>query len=269
MPTKPRPPFAALCATLVLLLAAGPAPAQDGEVDGKIDVPLPRERPEAAPGEDAGGPVETDEDDATHDADDDTVADDTPPAPPRVYQAACPAVLRNLVEAETLPPIEMAGCGERDPLAVTALTPPGARIAFSETVTTNCRMATEMAAWAEAVDAYARAVLDTSLDTLVIAPGYVCRDVAGGEDAPRLSEHGFANAVDISALVFADGTRISVLDDWDDADAPAGRLLRHAHAAACARFTTVLGPDADPTHEDHFHFDLGCHGQSCTARICE
>jgi hypothetical protein len=83
------------------------------------------------------------------------------------------------------------------------------------------------------------------------------------------SEHGFANAVDVTGFTLADGRTIAVEGDWLPATAPEGRLLRLAHDAACAGFTTVLGPEANAEHRDHLHLDLGCHGASCTARICE
>jgi hypothetical protein len=33
-------------------------------------------------------------------------------------------------------------------------------------------------------------------------------------------------------------------------------FLRAAHAAACQRFGTVLGPEANTTHKNHFHLDM-------------
>lgn len=56
---------------------------------------------------------------------------------------------------------------------------------------------------------------------------------------------------------------------WTDPLSPAGRFLRYAHGAACASFTTTLGPEANALHADHIHVDLGCHGKRCVARLCE
>ena len=83
------------------------------------------------------------------------------------------------------------------------------------------------------------------------------------------SEHGFANAVDVTGFTLEDGSGIAVESDWLPSAAPEGRLLRLAHDAACSGFMTVLGPEANAEHRDHLHLDLGCHGKSCTARICE
>lgn len=37
---------------------------------------------------------------------------------------------------------------------------------------------------------------------------------------------------------------------------PRGRFLREIHAKACERFGTVLGPEANEAHRDHFHLDM-------------
>jgi hypothetical protein len=34
------------------------------------------------------------------------------------------------------------------------------------------------------------------------------------------------------------------------------RFLRQAHAAACKHFGTVLGPEANDAHKNHFHLDM-------------
>jgi hypothetical protein len=33
-------------------------------------------------------------------------------------------------------------------------------------------------------------------------------------------------------------------------------FLRRLHKGACGPFATVLGPDANEAHRDHFHLDL-------------
>ena len=34
------------------------------------------------------------------------------------------------------------------------------------------------------------------------------------------------------------------------------RFLRAAHSSACRRFGTVLGPEANEAHRNHFHLDM-------------
>jgi hypothetical protein len=82
------------------------------------------------------------------------------------------------------------------------------------------------------------------------------------------SEHAKGDAIDISAFVLADNRRILVKPE--ESDSPAERDLVHAlRMTACAYFTTVLGPGADPAHAEHFHFDAGLHGATPNYRICE
>ncbi|MGP1283631.1 MAG: extensin family protein [Parasphingopyxis sp.] len=89
---------------------------------------------------------------------------------------------------------------------------------------------------------------------------YGCRNIAG---SGRLSEHGKANAIDISAFNLADGRRITVLEGWNNDDGRERRFLRDLHRGACERFEIVLGPDANADHRNHFHFDMGSRGPYC------
>lgn len=187
----------------------------------------------------------------------------------RVYRAACPALLTGRVVGEMVDPLSEGTCGLQSPIAVNAVMVNGREIALTGTPIVNCAMATTLADWAEEVDRYATATLDTQIESLATGPGYQCR-LRNNADMGFVSEHGLGNAADITGFNFADGSRISVLDDWSVAPLqPDEKFLGFAHSAACGRFTTVLGPEANSAHADHFHFDLGCHGQSCTAQICE
>lgn len=230
------------------------------------DAPLPRPRPQT----DDGGP-DTGSDEAIMPTEADAPQEGEPttePEAPRIYQAACPAVLRGLIEAEPLPPIAEGECMERSPLRVTAVLANGRMVPLSAPATLNCQMASALPGWVETVDGYLRSREDTVLAEISVGTSYVCRPRNNVEEAD-ISEHGFANALDVIGFTLADGRTVSLPAQWSPASAPAGRLLRFAHSAACAHFSTVLGPDANPLHEDHFHLDLGCHGAACTARMCE
>ena len=85
---------------------------------------------------------------------------------------------------------------------------------------------------------------------------YACRGIIGSSSASGLSEHAYANAVDIAAFVLADGRRITVQDGWNGRDDERA-FLRAVHDAGCARFRTVLSPDYNAAHHDHLHFDMG------------
>lgn len=188
--------------------------------------------------------------------------------PGRTYQVACPAVIMGLVQAEMAPPLSDGICGEQSPLVITAVVSRGRLVSLSSPVTTNCQMATALPDWVETVDGSAEAMLGSRLATIDTGTSYLCRNRNSAEDG-FTSEHGFANALDITGFTLLDGRSVTLADDWTQASEPEGRLLRLAHDAACGSFTTVLGPEADADHADHLHLDLGCHGESCTARICQ
>jgi len=81
---------------------------------------------------------------------------------------------------------------------------------------------------------------------------YNCRKIAGRE---AQSEHSTANAIDVSAFILSDGTRISLINDWDDADIRS-EFLRAVRDESCGLFSTVLSPDYNRAHADHFHLDM-------------
>lgn len=83
---------------------------------------------------------------------------------------------------------------------------------------------------------------------------YSCRRIAGS--ATRWSEHARAKAIDISDFVLADGRRVSLTRDWSG-KGPEAAFLREVRNGACGYFSTVLGPDYNAAHYDHFHFDTG------------
>ncbi|HEY4135099.1 MAG TPA: extensin family protein [Alphaproteobacteria bacterium] len=87
---------------------------------------------------------------------------------------------------------------------------------------------------------------------------YACRNV-NNRDAGRRSQHASADAIDLSAFRLKDGRQVSVLRDWKDGDnvGTEARFLQDVHARACGIFGTVLGPDYNALHYNHFHMDMG------------
>jgi hypothetical protein len=113
----------------------------------------------------------------------------------------------------------------------------------------------------------ARQHLGRDVVELKVAASYSCRPMnglAGG----RLSEHGHANAVDVSAFLLSDGSAVTVRSGWRG-DRREQAFLQAVHNGACSEFTTVLGPDHDSYHHDHFHLDLARHGRDGMGRICK
>jgi hypothetical protein len=59
-------------------------------------------------------------------------------------------------------------------------------------------------------------------------------------------------------------SELTVLDDWNSGRE--GRILREAHSSACGTFGTVLGPNSDRFHRDHFHFDVASYRSGAYCR---
>lgn len=192
--------------------------------------------------------------------------------------SACPALMSGAVTGRLGEPLSEGGCGVDSPLLVTAV----GRVKLSQEVVITCAMATALAALVPEIDAVARDIMGAPLESLVAGGGYECRN-RNRADGAKFSQHAFANALDIAAFNVAGGKSVSVEADWPQpvnagkegppvaqrAATPQARFLSAVHASACARFTTVLGPDADPEHRDHIHLDLGCHGRDCRYMICQ
>jgi hypothetical protein len=84
---------------------------------------------------------------------------------------------------------------------------------------------------------------------------FACRNVYHRKQG-RLSQHATANALDISGFRLKDGQRIVLLNDWQG-EGDKARFLRQVHDGACDSFSTVLGPDYNAAHRNHFHLDMG------------
>jgi hypothetical protein len=89
---------------------------------------------------------------------------------------------------------------------------------------------------------------------------FACRNVYHRASGRR-SQHATANAFDLAGFRLEGGGNVTVLRDWDNPAQPArSEFLRDLHSAACGYFGTVLGPDYNQPHENHFHFDMSGFG---------
>jgi hypothetical protein len=121
----------------------------------------------------------------------------------------------------------------------------------------TCPLARQFARWTrESVQPAADQWLGSRIVRVETMGTYACRTVNSRPGA-RLSEHGFANAVDVSGFVLADGRRVTVENDWNGGDERRRRFLRTIHQGGCRRFSVGLSPDSDANHYNHMHFDMG------------
>jgi len=129
-------------------------------------------------------------------------------------------------------------------------------VEFNASFTVTCPVAV---AWVmyerQQLQPLAASLLGSRLQQVEHFGSFACRNIYHRADARR-SQHALANAFDVAAFRMADGTRISVLKDWNNDTEPAkSEFLRQAHSQACRYFRTVLGPDYNQPHENHFHLE--------------
>lgn len=170
----------------------------------------------------------------------------------RTPASACTVDPRSLGQAQALPDIDEGnGCEVRDRYNVSSL----AGVRFSQLATMNCGLAAPLNTWLDgtvqssAVDAFGERVVGID-----VAASYACRGRNNARGA-KMSEHGFGNAIDISAFTLESGRKVSVLANWNG-DRDAKRFLRQVRSEACGEFATVLGPGSDAYHRNHLHLDL-------------
>jgi peptidoglycan hydrolase-like protein with peptidoglycan-binding domain len=186
------------------------------------------------------------------------------------------------LDYEPLPPLKEGLCGAPAPILLKSLGSEP-KIAMDPPATVTCALAKTLSAWLnETVQPEAKALFNSPVVKLDAA-SYACRNRNDGVDQP-LSEHALANAIDISDFVLASGQQIAVIENWPKGPAnPPLPLpnpsrvssetfkvqrvavslgdrerdfLESVHDEACKIFGTVLGPNADEAHKNHFHVDM-------------
>ncbi len=145
------------------------------------------------------------------------------------------------------------GCNTLGTVQLTALGGDRAPLGIANIGPVQCNVAKAFGDWARfGVDRAARQILRSPVVKIETMGSYSCRNVAGTQ---QRSAHARAGAIDVSAFVLADGRRIVVKRDWQSGDPASREFLRVVHKSACKRFGTVLGPEYNAAHEDHFHLE--------------
>ena len=150
----------------------------------------------------------------------------------------------------------IARCSIETPVKVTHIS----GIKLTTPAVLNCPTASTFADWLTGkADPAARKHLGGSIEKVWVMAGYACRS-RNSRPGARLSEHAFGRAIDIGGMWLSNGKQVTVEEGWRSADT--GAYLREIWKAACGPFKTVLGPEADRFHRDHFHFDRARRGST-------
>ncbi|MGR3453667.1 extensin-like domain-containing protein [Pseudooceanicola sp.] len=138
-------------------------------------------------------------------------------------------------------------CGVEDAVRVSSVS----GVSLSTHAVMDCTTARALNAWVAQAARPAIGTTGGGLSELRVAAHYACR-TRNNQRGAKLSEHSKGHAIDIAGFKLRNGQELTVLGDWHGDHA---KVMRAMHKAACGPFGTVLGPDADRFHRDHFHFD--------------
>ncbi len=176
------------------------------------------------------------------------------PAPPVIAGPRGAVCGDNAIRGQTLSPIagRLKGCGVEAPVRVTSVD----GVALTQPATMDCTTAKALKGWVHNAVKPSVGRLGGGVVSLRVAAHYSCR-TRNSQPGAKISEHGRGRAIDISAINLKNGVSITVLKGWRDN--VQGKILKAMHRGACGRFGTVLGPNADRFHQDHFHLDTARH----------
>ncbi|NOC83641.1 MULTISPECIES: extensin family protein [unclassified Ruegeria] len=140
-----------------------------------------------------------------------------------------------------------SACGVKDAVQITSVS----GVMLSRPSTMDCGTAIALNKW---VDKTVKPTFKRRgpVVELQIAAHYACR-TRNNRKGARISEHGKGRAIDISGFKMADGEVVTVLNGWRKN--PSQKQLKKIWRGACGPFGTVLGPNSDRYHKDHFHLD--------------
>lgn len=167
--------------------------------------------------------------------------------------AECRAVLdRSGIAFAALQPAGEGECRREDRTVLTAAPLSPARPAAT------CAVGAAFTLWLQrGVDPAARELLGSPVARVEHYGTYSCRRIYG-RSTGGWSEHATGNALDVAGFVLEDGRRITLQRDWNSTES--GAFLRRVRDEACSVFGTVLSPDYNAAHADHFHLDQAARG---------
>jgi len=119
----------------------------------------------------------------------------------------------------------------------------------------TCRMALQLSKFEHrTLQPNAQRILGARVIRLKHIGTYNCRSMRQYQGL--LSQHAFANAIDVSGFVLDDGRVINVEKDWNGAGRKS-RFLKAINSSACSSFRVSVTPDGDANHFNHIHWDVG------------
>jgi hypothetical protein len=156
-------------------------------------------------------------------------------------------------------------CGIWQPLKVSRAL--SGYVGLDQSLLLTCPMTGALDGWLfHVVEPAAAATYGAYVTDIQTFGSYNCR-TRNSVSAAKASEHAFGNAVDVAGFTLSDGRTITVEKGWRG-DPVDSAFLHQVHKGACGIFTTVLGPDGDRAHYNHFHLDMARHNADGTYHYC-
>jgi hypothetical protein len=164
----------------------------------------------------------------------------------------CDGRLEKIAVFQPIPRLIGPGaCGGADMVRLDAvMLTGGTRVELRPAPVLRCAFAESVAGWLRDEAAPRVGKIGSVLKAVETYDDFECRGrnrVVGA----KVSEHGKGNAVDLRAFILADGRALGLVDVT-----VAKEFREDIRDSACHRFTTVLGPGSDSSHESHIHLDL-------------
>lgn len=134
------------------------------------------------------------------------------------------------------------------------------KIVYAPAPLLTCPMALAITSFERIVQEQAAAIYASAVVRVEQLGTYNCREMAAYPG--WVSEHAYANAIDLARFTLRNGVTIDVQRDFDKGAEPparkAGAFLRTVSQRAYDEevFSHVLTPFFDAHHRDHFHLDL-------------
>ncbi len=139
-----------------------------------------------------------------------------------------------------LAPIRSGDCGTPAPVLVRSIGGGTDKVSFDPPLVLDCAMVVGLDRWlTESVQAAARQVFSSPVSK-IIGSSYACRNVYSLPNG-HLSQHAFANAIDLPLFVLADGRTIGVTHGWGPTQSDLIAAAKAKKAAASAT-TSVVKP---------------------------
>jgi hypothetical protein len=133
-----------------------------------------------------------------------------------------------------------------------------AGVSYNGPPVVSCGLALGMARLEKVLNEEAERHLGSKVARIEQGGTYNCRRMARFD---MVSEHAYANGIDIRSVTLKNGRKLSVLRHFGKLDAepkrPEGRFLRSVANRAYdeGMFSVVITPFFDALHRDHLHFD--------------